>query len=136
METSKMEVIYPKIANELLNMIPEDWQKVLVYSEVRDGYERMYFYYYPKSEVKPIYSLDIIDIFDIDEDLLEGKEMNLYRYFRELWEEFRNQGQKQWTYLTFILESTGKMNIEYGYENVSEVSPVDKQNEWMKKYLE
>jgi len=136
METSKMEVIYPKIANELLNMIPEEWQKVLVYSEVRDGYERMYFYYYPKSEVKPIYSLDIIDIFDIDEDLLEGKEMNLYRYFRELWEEFRNQGQKQWTYLTFILESTGKMNIEYGYENVSEVSPVDKQNEWMKKYLE
>jgi len=136
METSKMEVIYTKIANELLNMIPEEWQKVLVYSEVRDGYERMYFYYYPKSEVKPIYSLDIIDIFDIDEDLLEGKEMNLYRYFRELWEEFRNQGQKQWTYLTFILESTGKMNIEYGYENVSEVSPVDKQNEWMKKYLE
>ena len=136
METSKMEVIYPKIANELLNMIPEEWQKVLVYSEVRDGYERMYFYYYTKSEVKPIYSLDIIDIFDIDEDLLEEKEMNLYRYFRELWEEFRNQGQKQWTYLTFILESTGKMNIEYGYENVSEVSPVDKQNEWMKKYLE
>ena len=46
METKKMELIYPKIANALLNIIPEEWDKVLVYSEVREGYERMYFYQY------------------------------------------------------------------------------------------
>lgn len=35
----------------------------------------------------------------------------------------------------FILNSKGKMNMDYNYDNVSEISPVDKQNEWMKKYL-
>ena len=43
-----------KIADTLLNIIPEEWDKVLVYSEVREEYERMYFYYYPKDELKPI----------------------------------------------------------------------------------
>ena len=135
MESKNMERIYPKIANILLNMIPEEWDKVLVYSEVREGYERMYFYYYPKNELNPIYSLDIVDNFDVDEDVLENKEMQLYECFRVLWYEFKNQGQEQWTYLTFILYSTGKMNIEYNYSNVSEISLVDKQNNWMKKYL-
>lgn len=135
MESKNMELIYPKIANILLNMIPEEWDKVLIYSEVREGYERMYFYYYPKNKVEPIYSLDIIDNFDIDEDILEDKEMKLYECFRELWYEFKKQGQEQWTYLTFILDATGKMNIEYNYSNVSEISPVDKQNAWMKRYL-
>lgn len=135
MESKNMELIYPKIANLLLNMIPEEWDKVLVYSEVREGYERMYFYYYPKNGLNPIYSLDIVDNFDVDEEVLENKEMGLYECFRELWNEFKNQRQKQWTYLTFILYSTGKMNIEYNYSNVSEISPVDKQNDWMKKYI-
>lgn len=135
MESKNMELIYPKIANVLLNMIPEEWDKVLVYSEIREGYERMYFYYYPKNKLNPIYSLDIVDNFDIDEEVLENKEMKLYECFRELWYEFKNQGQEQWTYLTFVLYSTGKMNIEYNYSNVSEISPVDKQNDWMKKYL-
>ena len=124
-----------KIADTLLNIIPEEWDKVLVYSEVREEYERMYFYYYPKDELKPIYSLDIVDYFNVNEELLEEKEMKLYKYFRELWNEFKNQEQEQWTYLTFILNSKGKMNIDYNYDNVSEISPVDKQNKWMKKYL-
>lgn len=133
METSKIQNIYPKIANELSNIIPEEWKKILVYSEWREGYERIYFYYYPKNRVDPIYSLDIIDIFDIEEELIEETEMNLQRYFRELWAEYKNQ--EKCTYLTIKLEYTGKMSVEYGYENVSEVSPVDKQNEWIKKYL-
>ena len=61
--------------------------------------------------------------------------MKLYKYFRELWNEFKNQEQEQWTYLTFILNSKGKMNIDYNYDNVSEISQVDKQNKWMKKNL-
>lgn len=135
METKRMESIYLEIADALLNIIPEEWDKVLVYSEVREGYERMYFYYYPKDELKPIYSLDIIDNFNVDEELLEEKEMKLYECFRGLWNEFKNQEQEQWTNLTFILNCKGKMNIDYNYDNVSEISPVDKQNEWMKKYL-
>lgn len=136
METKKMEDIYLKIANTLLNIITEEWDRVLVYSEIRTGYERMYFYYYPKNKLKPIYSLDIVDNFEVDEDLVEENEMKLYDCFRELWNEFENQEQEKWTYLTFILDSEGKMSIDYNYSNVSEISPVDKQDKWMKKYLD
>lgn len=134
MET-KMELIYQKIVDALLDIIPEKWDKVLVYSEVREGYERMYFYYYPKDELKPIYSLDIVDKFIVDEELLEKKEMKLYECFRDLWYDFKVQEQEQWTYLTFKLDSKGKMNIEYNYDDVSEISPVNKQDDWKKKYL-
>ena len=32
--------------------------------------------------------------------------------------------------LTFMLDGTGKMEINYGYEDISELSPVEKQEKW------
>ncbi|MDG4850796.1 immunity protein YezG family protein [Peribacillus frigoritolerans] len=50
-------------------------------------------------------------------------------------EEFKEQEQELWTNLTFILDNTGKMKINYGYEDISELSPVEKQDKWEAEYL-
>jgi len=135
METNKMEQLYQEIANILVNIVPEEWKKILLYAEYREGYKKVYFYYFPETGDKPIYSLDIVDLFTIDEDELEELEDELYKCFSRLWEEFKEQEQERWTNLTFILENTGKMKINYGYENLSEISPVEKQDKWEAEYL-
>ncbi len=135
METKKMEQTYQQIANTLVNIVPEAWNKIFLYAEYRDGYKKVFFYYYPESGVKPVYSLDITDLFSINEDEFDELENKLYQCFSELWEEFKEQEQELWTNLTFILDNTGKMKINYGYEDISQLSPVDKQEKWEAEYL-
>ncbi|MDR9798430.1 DUF600 family protein [Aeribacillus pallidus] len=135
METKKMEQIYQKIANTLVKMIPEDWSKVYLYAELREGYKKVFFYYYPENGVKPVYSLDINDLFYVNEEEYDGLENDLYNCFSKLREEFIEQDQEPWTNLTFILDNTGKMKINYGYEDISHLSPVEKQEKWEAEYL-
>lgn len=80
-----------------------------------------------------MYSLGLTDLFDVSEDDYDKLENELYYSFTRLWEEFRIQEQEQWTSLTFILDSTEKMN--YGYKDISELSPVEKQDKWEAGYL-
>ncbi|MBM7839115.1 uncharacterized protein (TIGR01741 family) [Alkalihalobacillus xiaoxiensis] len=135
MDTKVMETIYQKIANTLTTIIPEEWERVYVYAEMREGYKRVFFYYFPKGRKEPIYSLDISDRFLLDEDEYESKEYELYKIFFELRKEFQDQGQEPWNALTFILDDTGKMKIDLVYEDVSQTSPVDKRSFWESKYL-
>ncbi|VBB09908.1 Hypothetical protein LUCI_5206 [Lucifera butyrica] len=135
METKGMEQLYPTIASALVDIIPEDWDKVLLYAEFGDGYRQVLFYYYPKGSNNPIYSLDITDKFNINQKQYDERETRLYNCFSKLREEFKRQGQEPWTNLTFILDSTGKMKIDYNYDKVSQVCPVEKQGKWEAKYL-
>nr|WP_255711598.1 immunity protein YezG family protein [Pelosinus baikalensis] len=130
-----MEQLFEKIAKALINIIPEDWEKIYLYAEIRDGYEKVFFYYYPKGSNSAIYSLDITDKYNIDKKQFDERENHLYDCFGELYKEFKTQGQEPWTNLTFILDSTGKMKLEYGYDDISQKSSVEKQDEWEAKYI-
>ncbi|MDQ0221349.1 DUF600 family protein [Peribacillus cavernae] len=136
METKDMEQIYQQIADILVNIIPEEWKKVYLYAEIRECYKKVFFYYYPDSREESVYSLDITDEFIVDENKFDELENKLYRCFSDLLEEFNTQEQKLWTNLTFILDNTGKMKINYGYEDISQLSPVEKQERWEAEYLE
>ena len=130
-----MEQIYQQIANTLVNIIPEEWEKIFLYAEIREGYKKVFFYYYTQFIVKPVYNLDITSLFNISEEEYDELENKLYNSFTRLWEEFRVQGQEQWTSLTFILDNSGKMKINYDYKDVSELSPIEKQDKWEAEYL-
>lgn len=74
---------------QLNNIIPEPWEKVLVCSEVDEYSDSTVFFYYPKNEQQPIYSLDIEDMERIDEDETEVQLNLLDSILRELWAEFK-----------------------------------------------
>lgn len=130
-----MEAIYQKVANILVEMIPEEWEKILLYAEVREGFSQVFFYYYPVNQEQPVYSLDIVDMFNIDIPLHRKLKQELYDCFEELWNEFMVQDQELWTRLTYILDNMGKMKLNYGYEDISEISPDEKQDKWEAEYL-
>ena len=130
-----MRNIYQNIADVLVEMIPEEWEKILLYAEIREGFSQVYFYYYPVKQEKPVYSLDIVDIFNLDKNLYKTFKQELNDCFEELWTEFIVQNQEQWTSLTYILDNKGRMKISYGYDDISEFSPDEKQDKWEAKYL-
>lgn len=135
METKTMGLLYQKAANLLVNLIPEKWNKVLLYSEIREGYRKLFFYYYTHGTTSPIYSLDITSKFEVDKKEFNKLERELYDCFTELLEEVKTQGQDPWTSLTYTLDYTGKMNIDYSYDDISQISSVEKQDQWEAKHL-
>ncbi|KYC67968.1 immunity protein YezG family protein [Heyndrickxia coagulans] len=110
-------------------------EKILLYAEIRDSYRKVFFYYYTFINKEPVYSLEIPIKFDIDESYFEELENELYDLFSELQSEFDKQQQDKWTNLTYILEHTGKMKVKLGYEDLSQIDPVEKQEQWEATYL-
>ncbi|KWZ82245.1 MULTISPECIES: immunity protein YezG family protein [Heyndrickxia] len=135
MNTKNMENIYQQIADCLTDMIPEKWKKILLYAEVRDSYRKVYFYYYSFINKEPVYSLEIPIKFDGEDERFKKLENDLYDLFSELQSEFVRQQQDKWTHLTYILEHTGKMKVKFGYEDLSQIDPVEKQEKWEATYL-
>ena len=50
-----------------------------------------------------------------------------------MWNEFKIQEQERWTHLTYIY-SADKVKINYGYEDISELSSIEKQDKWEAEY--
>lgn len=130
-----MEKLYQQAANLVNEMIPEPWDKIYLYTEVSEDSRQVYFYYYPEGQEIPIYSLDITDKYEINEDKFNELDDLLYDCFTELWEEFKRNKQEVWTNLTFILDNTGKFKIEFGYEDLSEADLYESKVIWKYKYL-
>ncbi|MCM3618461.1 antitoxin YezG family protein [Sutcliffiella horikoshii] len=130
-----MEVMYQRVANILVEMIPEEWEKVLLYAEVREGFSQVFFYYYPINQKQPVYNLDILDSFNVEKSSHKQLKQELYECFEDLWNEFKIQGQERWTNLTYLLDNTGRMKLNYVYDDISEISPDEKQEKWEAEYL-
>jgi uncharacterized protein (TIGR01741 family) len=135
METEKMEQLYREIASIINHMIPEEWKNLYLYAEVREGYVSVFFYYYPLKSDTPVNSLEITDRFSIDDNYFSDLDHQLYNTFRKLSDEFRFQKQQIWTNLTLTLSYKGVFKIKYDYEDISQISPVEKKEKWKKKYL-
>lgn len=130
-----MEALYSRIAHTVMDMIPEEWEWMKLYSESWSGYHTTFFYYLPADGGKPVYSLDIPDLYDVDEETFDDMDEELYELLRALKAEFVRQEQPSWTSLTFSLSRDGKMNLNYGYEDLSDLDPVEKQNRWEAEHI-
>lgn len=120
METQRMEQLYQEGATLVNQMIPEAWDRFYLYAEVSKESRKVFFYYYPEGDNTPVYSLDIEDKFEIDEDRFNDLDDALYDCFTELWHEFIRNNQEPWKNLTFFLDRTGKFKIDFKYEFLSE----------------
>ncbi|WP_260489349.1 antitoxin YezG family protein [Listeria booriae] len=121
METKILDELYQKIATQVIETIPEEWDKFKLYSEVDKYSDTTMFYYYPKNSKEPIYSLDIEDIDGVDEDIVQNNLSKLSNLLRNLWEEFIRNEHEPWTNLTFEIDAEGDFTIDYDYTNLDAV---------------
>lgn len=136
MDENKLEDIYQRIAQTVVDTIPEEWIKVYIYAEVSEDVINVFFYYYPDSGSSPIHSHNIPMIFDIAEEDYETLWEQILENFEEMWSEFKNQDQESWTNLTMIFNSEGDFKVDYDYEDLSDADDYERRIIWKYKYLD
>ncbi len=47
MNEARLNELYQKIADVVIQTIPEKWTKVYLYGEIAEGVRKSYFFYYP-----------------------------------------------------------------------------------------
>lgn len=135
METNRMEELYQQAAYLVNDMIPEPWEKFYLYAEISEESQQVFFYYYPEGQQTPVYSLDIPKLFKISEDKFNEMDFAVYDCFKDLWTEFKNNNQEPWRNLTFYLDRTGKFNIDFSYDFLSETDDYENFVLWTYKTL-
>ncbi|AZI45997.1 MULTISPECIES: antitoxin YezG family protein [Bacillus] len=132
METEKMGILYQKIAEQINEIIPSEWEKVALYAEILDDSSEVYFFFTTPQNQEYIYSHDIPEHFNVDEDIYDELLYELHDYFEELRDEFKTNNEDLWTNLTLHLERSGKFSIDYDYTDViaSDLNGTQRQVVW------
>ncbi|MBA4548381.1 antitoxin YezG family protein [Thermoactinomyces intermedius] len=132
---TQSEKLYQQIGETIVEMIPEEWEKVYLYGEVNEGFCYSFFYYYPENSTSPVYYMDIPKRFHIDQSEFDKVLFQLFDHLEELWETFKKHDQEPWTNLTLYLDSSGKIKIHFDYEDLSDANPLHRRIIWKYRYL-
>jgi len=131
----QLSALYQQIAEVIDDTIPEEWTKVFLYGEIVEGSQTAYFYYYPLESDGPVYSHDITEIFNVSESEYAERWSQLLDVLQKLLLVFKNNNQQPWTNLTLTLESSGKFNIDFNYDDLSIEDSHERKTIWKYKHL-
>ncbi|MGL5549974.1 MAG: immunity protein YezG family protein [Culicoidibacterales bacterium] len=137
MEIQKVNSLYHKLATQINQIIPGEWEKVWLYAEVLNDASEVYFYFLEPLQHKITYCHDIPKIYGVSADVYEELLFELLDTVQELCEQYQNEAEHSWESMTFSLASTGEFAIEYEYENlkVKQFSAQERQIIWEYKVV-
>lgn len=118
METKKMGVIYREIANKLNEIIPDEWSKIYLYGEVLEDSREVYFYFDSITSNDIVYGNDIPKTYNVDKKIYRQLLRELTKFIVDLHVEYKENNDMKWTNLTFLLDSSGKFNIKFNYDDI------------------
>jgi hypothetical protein len=120
MPTEELPAIYQRIAEDLIGDLPEGWETVWVQAEIEDGSGVVNAFALTSADPKPQYV-------DVPGEVFDD--------FEEMWNVMRaNTPPEEWTTATFILQSDGKLNVEYDY-SPRDGTDDERLKAWKAKYL-
>lgn len=111
----KLSEMYNKIANEINEMIPVEWEKVYVIAYVDDGGGQVIFYYTKPRNDELYYYSSIVEDYNVLEEIFDDLWMELYRSFKKLRNIFKEESLEPWTSCEFDFTRDGKLNVSFDY---------------------
>lgn len=119
--TPEVEATFPKIGQALVDRLPEDFRVAWIRVEMTDD----------ASSVGIFYTLPDGKIYYNNHDVSAIDD-----FFFEMREAFKNGGLSPWSAATFRLTGEGKMEVDFGYDDVSDfgLGP-ERRKEWIKHHL-
>ncbi|MDA1640947.1 antitoxin YezG family protein [Bacillus cereus group sp. TH177-1LC] len=135
MNDEKLSKLYNEIAEVVIDTIPEKWFKVYLYGEVGEGAQESYFYYYTEENSTPIYSHSIFELFNVPEEEYFKKWHRLLDCIKRMKKEFIDNDQEAWTNFTMIFDNTGKFNIDFNYDDLSDENSHERMIIWEYEHL-
>jgi len=136
MTDEKLNVFYQQITDTVIEMIPVKWTLVKLYAVMWDDFSTIYFYCFPDNGAEPVLSLSISRLFEVDRDEYTRLKRRLRKQIEQLQDVFMANGQELWTNFTFILHSDGEFTIDYSYEDLSDLDPVEKRERWEARHIQ
>ncbi|HCZ0503380.1 TPA: TIGR01741 family protein [Staphylococcus aureus] len=130
----KLSEMYNKIANEISEMIPVEWEKVYTIAYVDDeGGEVVFNYTKPGSDELNYYTY-IPREYNVSEKVFYDLWTDLYRLFKKLRDLFK-EDLEPWTSCEFDFTSEGKLNVSFDYIDWvnSEFGPMGREDYYMYK---
>ena len=122
-----METIYSKVGLTLFNVLPNGWEKAILYAQITESSYELFYYAKVNGE--------FVNNFDLEKEGLGVDRQEVRKYFREIYEillpDYR---KKQWYAMTFILSKTGSFSVDYEYTDYSE-DTFSYKKIWKEKYI-
>lgn len=104
------------IAQQVNDTIPEEWENFYFHADINDDFSGgVYFFYNTDGSQKYIYSEDIPEIYNIDEDEYDEKNYQLYKLSKSLKQWFMEYEQAPWQAITIVVDSERKMKMDFDY---------------------
>lgn len=118
--------MYNKISSALQQVLPNNWEDVVLYSHIKDDCYEYKFYVRVNGEYILCFKLE--QKFNISQKEIMNCFDELYKTMLPDYQE------KQWYSATIQLSNQGDFSIDYDYEDHSDEEDSYKDN-WKKKYL-
>ncbi|QHK03284.1 putative antitoxin YezG [Bacillus velezensis] len=84
-----MDLLCQKIVEQINEMIPAEWERVILYAEILDDSSEVFFYFNTPHSEDFIYSHNIPEHYHVSEEIYEELLFDLQDLFEELRDEFK-----------------------------------------------
>lgn len=134
MAKSMSDDYYLKIAQSLNSIIPIQWTRIMAGFEMIDEVVTIFFYYFDKNEEKYYPEGTLVEEHGVNAREFHELLVKLSDYVIKLNGEMEDKTGVSWSTMAFILESTGEFNVDYGYDDLTLSSKIERRRKWMEKY--
>jgi len=111
---------YGKIANQINDMIPNDWKIVYYLGEVENGKKSWSsVFYFVTGDGKVIKSHLIPQEFSVSEGIYESLLSELNDMLLEFYDVNLSEGREPWEQFSMRVENNGEFHAEYSYDAIS-----------------
>ena len=117
--------MFNSIANQLVSVLPDEWEYVVMYSQFDESMYEIFFYVKVNGKYISCYDLDD---YGISQDEVMECFDEIYQIF------YPDYDEKKWFCATIRLMNDGKLTLDYDY-NDDNIDEFDYREVWMKKYL-
>ncbi|SDB91001.1 immunity protein YezG family protein [Shouchella lonarensis] len=113
----RVEQYYQKLASLIVEMIPEDWTEIKFYAQEDEEGSQKYFFYYQSSKTQEwVYNMTITENFEFPEEEFDKLEDELSFCISDFKQDYQEEFGEVWTSFQMTLNSNGKFNIHFSYE--------------------
>ncbi|MBC1458180.1 DUF600 family protein [Listeria newyorkensis] len=134
----ELNKIYVEIVQQTSDMIPCDWNSFYLNGDVKDGDGGVFFFFNTKEKLDEfIYSHDIPEIYNVDEEIYYQGNHKLLELINKLQQKFVENDQEAWETIVMIVNEDRKLKIHFDYTKWNEggFGPSQRINFFEYKYL-
>lgn len=126
---SNLTKYYELIAEKLDEMIPCDWEKIVLYAEETGDVSSVSFYFFT-TDFKVHHSGNIPDEYNVSRNIFKTLIRELIEINKNLWIEFKKSDEPTWYSFSFILDNDWNFKVKYKYERNNEIGKLEREIRW------